>query len=131
VAFRKLKDQLEVGSIYHWTGPRVRVHVAICFLALLLEVRLRRRLARLGVEASYREVLRDVRQVKAVKLRVKEIRRTGCAQSLSARHTRRSGRQGCRSQAGRPIEGRRYEFVCLKTSVMQIQRQISIYNCQT
>ncbi|MCS7240785.1 MAG: IS1634 family transposase [Candidatus Bipolaricaulota bacterium] len=71
-AFRELKDQLEVEPVYHWTEPRVRAHVAICFLAFLLEVELRKRLEKLGVEASFREVLRDLRRVKAVELRVKE-----------------------------------------------------------
>jgi hypothetical protein len=70
-AFRELKDQLEVGPIYHWTEPRVRAHVALCFLALLLEVELERRLREHGVGASFREVLRDLRRVKAVHLEVK------------------------------------------------------------
>jgi len=70
-AFRELKDQLELGPIYHWTEPRVRAHVAVCFLALLLEVELERRLREQGVGASFREVLRDLKRVKAVHLEVK------------------------------------------------------------
>ena len=70
-AFRELKDQLELGPIYHWTEPRVRAHVAVCFLALLLEVELERRLREQGLEASFREVLRDLKRVKAVHLEVK------------------------------------------------------------
>jgi len=60
-AFWELKDQLELGPIYHWTKPRVercaelrsaallRAHVAVCFLAFLLEVELERRLKELEV----------------------------------------------------------------------------------
>ena len=70
-AFRELKNQLEVGPIYHWTESRVRAHVAVCFLALLLEVELERRLREQGVEVSVREVIRDLRRVKAVHLEVK------------------------------------------------------------
>jgi len=70
-AFRELKNQLEVGPIYHWTEARVRAHVAVCFLALLLEVELERRLREQGVEVSVREVIRDLRRVKAVHLEVK------------------------------------------------------------
>ncbi|HAF71538.1 MAG: Transposase IS4 family protein [Acetothermia bacterium 64_32] len=70
-AFRELKDQLELGPIYHWTEPRVRAHVAVCFLAFLLEVEFERRLSELGVEVSFREVLSDLRRVKAVHLEVK------------------------------------------------------------
>ena len=43
----------------------------MCFLALLLEVELERRFKELGVEASFREVLRDLKRVKAVHLEVK------------------------------------------------------------
>ena len=43
----------------------------MCFLAFLLEVELRRRLEELGVGASFREVWRDLRRVKAVHLEVK------------------------------------------------------------
>ena len=71
-AFRELKDQIELGPIYHWTEPRVercaelrsaallRAHVALCFLAFLLEVELERRLKDLGVGASFREVPSDL-----------------------------------------------------------------------
>jgi transposase len=70
-AFRELKDQLELGPIYHWTEVRVRAHVCVCFLAFLLEVELGRRLKELGVEVSFREVLRDLGRVKAVRLEIK------------------------------------------------------------
>ena len=82
-AFRELKDQLELGPIYHWTEPRVercaelcsaallRAHVAVCFLAFLLEVELERRLREQGVGASFREVVSDLKRVKAVHLEVK------------------------------------------------------------
>jgi len=59
------------SHLYHWTEPRVRAHAAVCFLALLLEVELERRFKELGVEASLREVLRDLKRVKAVHLEVK------------------------------------------------------------
>ena len=70
-------------QIYHWTEPRVercaelcsaallRAHVAVCFLAFLLEVELERRLKELGVGASFREVVSDLKRVKAVHLEVK------------------------------------------------------------
>ena len=67
-AFRTLKTPLELRPIYHWTKPRVRAHVCVCFLAFLFEVELRRRF---GVRVSYWEVLQDLRQVKAVHLEVK------------------------------------------------------------
>lgn len=43
----------------------------VCFLAFLLEMELLRRLGELGIGASFREVLRDLRRVKAVHLGMK------------------------------------------------------------
>lgn len=71
-AFRELKSQLEVGPIYHWAEPRVRAHVFICFLALQLEVALKKKLEAVEQTASYHEVLRDLALVKAVHVRLKE-----------------------------------------------------------
>jgi hypothetical protein len=35
--FRVSKSDLKIRPIYHWTPERIRAHVAICFLALLME----------------------------------------------------------------------------------------------
>jgi transposase len=35
--FRVSKSDLEIRPMYHWTSPRIESHVAICFLALLME----------------------------------------------------------------------------------------------
>lgn len=35
--FRVSKSDLKIRPIYHWTESRIRAHVAICFLALLME----------------------------------------------------------------------------------------------
>jgi transposase len=35
--FRVSKSDLKIRPIYHWTPDRIRAHVAICFLALLME----------------------------------------------------------------------------------------------
>lgn len=32
--FRCLKQQLDVAPMYHWTEPRVRAHIGVCFLAM-------------------------------------------------------------------------------------------------
>jgi len=69
--FRRLKDQLELGPIYHFGERRVRAHVAVCSLAFLVEVELERRLQEHGMGASFREVLSDLKRVKAVHLEVK------------------------------------------------------------
>jgi transposase len=49
VPLRVTRDASRVlGPIYHWTERKVRAHVAVCFLALLLEVELERRLRERG-----------------------------------------------------------------------------------
>lgn len=66
--FRELKSGLEVRPCYHWTPPRVRGHIALCFLALVMEAALERLLRAYGCQASVREVLEAVKQVKAVRV---------------------------------------------------------------
>jgi transposase len=42
--FREIKSGLDLRPVYHWTEKRIRGHVMICFLALVLEMALRRKL---------------------------------------------------------------------------------------
>jgi hypothetical protein len=48
----------------------VRGHIALCFLALVIEAALERLVRAYGCESSVREVLEAVKQVKAVRLEV-------------------------------------------------------------
>lgn len=50
--FRIIKSVLELRPINHHTDPKVRAHVCLCVLALLLERTLERRLAEAGVDLS-------------------------------------------------------------------------------
>jgi hypothetical protein len=65
-AFRELKSGLEIRPVYVRTENHVRGHIVVCFLALVLETALRRLLKEQGSTASYREVLCDIEQLKAV-----------------------------------------------------------------
>ena len=69
-AFRELKSTLELRPIYHWTEQRIRGHIMVCFLAFLLEVVLRKRLKECGCEESYRDLMIDLENLKAVELEV-------------------------------------------------------------
>ncbi len=69
-AFRELKSGLDLRPIYHWTEKRIRGHVMVCFLALVLEMALRRKIKELGEEVRYDELLLDLCQLKAVDLHV-------------------------------------------------------------
>ena len=58
--------------MFHWTDARIRGHVTVCVLALVLEDTLQRLLREAGVPASTRTVLADLERVQAVPLTVNE-----------------------------------------------------------
>jgi transposase len=86
--FRELKSGLEVNPVYLRTEDHVRGHIVICFLALVLEAALIRRLKKnvipgplvktgislspdqgQEVEISYHETLRDLDKVRAIEIK--------------------------------------------------------------
>jgi hypothetical protein len=67
-AFRDLKNGLEIRPVYHWTPARVRGHIGVCFLALVMESALRRLLRAQGCEESLAKVMEAVQEVRAVKV---------------------------------------------------------------
>jgi hypothetical protein len=71
-AFRTLKSQLDLRPMFHGTDARIRGHVTVCVLALVLEYTLQRRLREAGVTASTRVVLADLERVQAVPLTVND-----------------------------------------------------------
>lgn len=70
--FRALKTEIETGPIYHWTTKRIRAHVFICFLALLVKVVFEKALEKIDSKAVYSEVIQALKEVKATKIRVKD-----------------------------------------------------------
>lgn len=86
--FRELKSGLEVNPVYLRTEDHVRGHIVICFLALVLEAALIRRLKKnvipgplcktgislspdqgQEIEISYQETLRDLDKVRAIEIK--------------------------------------------------------------
>lgn len=67
-AFRELKSGLEISPVFVRTQDHVRGHIVVCFLALVLEAALQRLLRAQGSSGSYREVLTDLEQVRAMRL---------------------------------------------------------------
>ena len=67
-AFRELKSGLDLRPIYHWTDSRVRGHVMVCFLALVLETAMQKKLQAVNKDLSYRKVFKDLAQLHAVKV---------------------------------------------------------------
>lgn len=50
--FRLIKDVVELRPIYHHTDPKIRAHITICMLALLLQRLLEARLAAAGIHMT-------------------------------------------------------------------------------
>ncbi len=67
-AFRELKSTLDLRPIYHFKDRRVRAHVMVCFLALVLESALLRSLKQINSQVEYMYLIRDLKQLKAVEL---------------------------------------------------------------
>ncbi len=68
--FRELKNELEVGPIYHYVERRIRGHIFVCFIALQMKVLLSKKIKEIDEEATYSEVMRDVSKVRAVEINV-------------------------------------------------------------
>jgi len=70
MAFRQLKSELEVGPIFHWRDRRIRAHIMICFLALVMRTCFYKLLQSKQKDVSYRKVLWDLKSLRAVELKI-------------------------------------------------------------
>jgi len=68
-AFRELKSSLDVKPMYHWVDRRIRGHIFICFLALVMELGFRNKL---GEKVSYIDVMHDLKKLQATLIKVKD-----------------------------------------------------------
>ncbi|MBO8164934.1 MAG: IS1634 family transposase [Brevibacillus sp.] len=69
-AFRNLKTDLDLRPMYHRRESRIRGHIMICFLALVMESYLGFKLRQSRYQKSVKDVLHDVGQMKASLIRV-------------------------------------------------------------
>jgi transposase len=67
-AFRELKTGLNLRPVYHFTDARVRGHIMVCFLALVLESALCRKLKESGTSFSYSDLVDDLKELRAVEV---------------------------------------------------------------
>ena len=72
-AFRTLKSELEMGPIYHYTERRIRAHIFVCFLALVLKVVFHKNLLAVNRDLSLNKVLEDIKKIKAVQITIKDM----------------------------------------------------------
>jgi len=73
--FRCLKDVLEMRPIYHKSEQRVRAHIFVAALALLLTSLLERRLKESAVKLSAQQALQALATIRVVSFRLNENRR--------------------------------------------------------
>jgi len=71
-AFRRLKSELDMGPIYHYTERRIRAHIFICFLALFLKIVFHKKLLAIDKNLSLNKVMEDIKKIKATKIVLKK-----------------------------------------------------------
>ena len=76
-SFRGMKDVLALRPIYHQVEPRVKAHIFVAFLAVLLQHLLHRRLEEADVDLSAPHALQAVEGVRLVEFRVGKQNRRG------------------------------------------------------
>ena len=84
--FRHLKDILALRPIYHQLETRVRAHIFVAALALLVQTLLERRLRDAHVDLSAPEALQAVATVRHVTFQVNEERRCGVSAASVRAH---------------------------------------------
>ena len=66
--FRAAKSLLETRSIFHKFAATIRGHIFVSFLALLLVHELKERLKRKGLAVEWKDVVRDLMEVREVEV---------------------------------------------------------------
>lgn len=84
--FRHLKDILALRPIYHQLETRVRAHIFVAALALLLQTLLERRLQEAHVDLSATEALQAVATIHHVTFQVNQERRCGVSAASARAH---------------------------------------------
>jgi transposase len=83
-SFRRMKDVLGVRPLYHRVEARVRGHIFVAALALLLQTLLQRRLEEAGVALSAEQAMQALETIRHVRFQVQDETRSG----ISAKNPR-------------------------------------------
>src|SRR6202048_3106932 len=75
--FRRMKDVLSLRPVYHQVEPRVRAHVFVAALGLLLQTLLQHRMDKAEVGLSAEHALQALETVRYVRFRIDDDARTG------------------------------------------------------
>jgi transposase len=75
--FRRMKDVLSMRPVYHQVEPRVKAHIFVAALGLLLQTLLDHRLKAAGVDLSAEEALQAVETIRHVRFAIHAETRSG------------------------------------------------------
>jgi len=65
-AFRDLKDFIQVEPLFHWKDERVKAHIFICILALLLQRYMEKKLLEAKIDISSERAIEKLKTIKVV-----------------------------------------------------------------
>ncbi len=68
--FRTLKSELDLQPLFHRKERRIRSHVFICFIALILKSMLIKKIRTIDKEASYNKTLSELKKIQAMYIRI-------------------------------------------------------------
>jgi len=68
--FRTLKSEIEMGPLNHWTEKRIKAHVCICFLALLIRTFLEKKLHQIDKNISVIDTIKDLKKLQILPLTI-------------------------------------------------------------
>ena len=70
MAFKNLKSELDLGPLYHWKDRRIKAHVFICFLSLILRNYLYRKIKKLDDKISYSDTIEQLKSLQAMRIEI-------------------------------------------------------------
>jgi transposase len=85
-SFRNLKDVLAMRPIHHRVEPRVKAHIFVAALALLLQRLLKRRLEAAGVDLSPQAAMETLQTIRHVTFQIDGQTRTGVSAASPQAH---------------------------------------------
>ena len=68
--FRTLKSELELQPLFHRKERRIRSHVFICFMALILKNMLLKKMRKLDDKISYLKTIRELKRLRAMSIKI-------------------------------------------------------------
>jgi len=69
--FRELKHSFDIRPMYHWTERRIRAHIFLCFIGMVVTSVIEKRLKDSGIDMSWEKCLYEMRKINVIDYRTK------------------------------------------------------------